>query len=299
VIVTPYILEQDQLVFGVPDASVAQILIATSIINAYLRRPEGLLWGTDGNGLPAYMLNKTPTISVSPTAIISPGTNVHIATNSPFGPQTVGEVVILDRGTTNITEGCTITQVSGNTITLDSVSFTHQTTATIDFGLTISEEVPMPSGRATVRTTRGPIARLISGFGRYGSARRSQQYGILDSNLLAFAGYFGGPPAWTQFPVADCDISYATGQIWIPPGLLLAHFTDVRLHYVAGWSKLNLPPAIKQATANIVRAAIDTPFGGNIKSLKAGNATMERFNSSALSDDTKALLEPYKALLMV
>ena len=92
-------------------------------------------------------------------------------------------------------------------------------------------------------------------------------------------------------PVDQTDVSTQTGEVWIPPGLLLAHFSDVRLRYVAGWPKESLPGDIKQAVANIVRMAIDSPFGGNIKTMKAGDATLERFSASSIDKDTQALLQ--------
>ena len=56
----------------------------------------------------------------------------------------------------------------------------------------------------------------------------------------------------------------------------------------------NSTAAIKQATANIVRATIDSEMGGNVKMLKAGNAAIERFSASMIDADTQALLAPYR-----
>jgi hypothetical protein len=176
----------------------------------------------------------------------------------------------------------------------------HAEQATMDFGLTIFQELPIPAKRSTVRLSRPPVVRILSGFGRYAVGRRSQQFAGLDMtiNLLGIAAAFGGPPAWAQFPADQADVNVQTGEVWIPPGLLLAHFSDVRLRYVAGWPKESIPGDIKLAVAGIVRAAIDSPFGGNLKVMKAGDATLERFAATSLDADTKALLQPYKALLM-
>ena len=210
------------------------------------------------------------------------------------------KAIDLDPTALDKVEACVVTAVSGNSITLDSVQFSHSAQSTMDFGLAILQELPIPANRSTVRLSRTPVVRIISGFGRYAVGRRSQQFGgpDLNTNLLGITAAFGGPPAWVPFPADQCDVSTQTGEVWIPPGLLLAHFSDVRLRYVAGWSQANLPGDIKQAVANIVRMAIDSPFGGNIKTMKAGDATLERFSASSLDDDTKALLQPYKALLM-
>lgn len=298
----PYIDPTEYAVYGISDASDAQVNAAGSLVNTFLLRPEGVVWSPDANGMAAYMANKQATLSYAVPAAVSPGSNVTVTVpNAQFGPQNIGEVVILDRLVTGLTEACVVTASSGNTLTFSSVQFAHAANATAEFGMTILEELPVPSKRTTVRLSRTPVAQLLSGFGRYGYGRRSQQFAGPDvnTNLLAYVGAFGGPPLWTQFPISETDMNLNTGEVWIPPGLLLAYFSDVRLHYVAGWSKANIPTNLKQAVANIARAAIDNPLGGNIKTLKAGDGTVTRFAATAIDDDTKALLQPYRALLMV
>jgi hypothetical protein len=297
----PYLQPSEYATYGIPDGTASQVANASRLVDTYLVRPEGLLWTADANGIPAYMTNKEPTLSFTIPAATNPGTNVVInIPNAQFGPQNIGEVAILDRANSGLIEACTVIATSGNTLTLSSVQFSHAPTATMDFGMTLFEELPVPSRRTTVRLSRTPVAQLLSGFGRYGYGRRSQQFAGPDvnTNLLAYVGAFGGPPMWTQFPISETDMNRNTGEVWIPPGLLLAYFSDVRLHYVAGWSQANLPGNVKQAVANIVRSAIDNPISGNIKMLKAGDATIQRYSASALDDDTKALLQPYRALLM-
>ena len=298
----PYLQPADYADYGIEDANAAQVNGACRVVNTYLMRPEGLLYSTDASGAPAYMTNQNPSQTLSVPAQIDPGTQVVITVpNLQFGLQHVGEVAILDRASTSITEACVITAASGDNLTLDRVRFTHPASAVVDLGMTILQELPVPANRSTVRISRPPVARLISGFGRYATGRRSQQIAgpDLNTNLLAYVAAFGGPPTWTPFPVEQTDINMQTGEIWIPAGLLLAYYTDVRLRYVSGWSQSNLPTDIKQAVANIVRAAIDSPFfGGNIKVMKAGDATLERFSASSIDKDTQALLQPYKTLLM-
>ncbi|MCE9565841.1 MAG: hypothetical protein K8U57_27770 [Planctomycetes bacterium] len=296
----PYIQPVEYSAYGVTDASSAQIEAAGRVVNTFLSRPEGLLWSPDANGAPAYMTNLRPTLSLTAPAQINPGTNVAVTIpGHSFGAPNIGDVVVLDRSNPNITEACVIIAASGNTLTLSAVQFTHPA-ATMDFGLTLLEELPVPAHRSTVRLSRSPLARLLSGFGRYATGRRSQQFAGPDlNNLLASVGAFGGPPTWTPFPIDQTDINFGTGEVWIPAGLMLAYFSDVRLRYVAGWPQSGLPSDIKQAVANIVRSAIDSPFfGGNVKSMKAGDGTIERFSASSIDKDTQSLLLPYKSLLM-
>ena len=291
---TPYLSSSEYAVYGVSDATADQVNKATRFVNTYLGRPEGLLWSPDANGQPAYMANLNPTLSYTGSAI-SPGTSVVLtAANANFGYQNVGDVVILDRGTPNITEACVVTAASGNTLTLANVQFSHSA-PTIDFGLTLLEESPILPGKTVVRLARAPIAQILSGFTRYAFGRLPRQ--ITDSSyyfqeLLLLNQTI--PPAWTQVDLTQCDINSSTGVVLFYPYFLQNVRLDARFRYVAGWSQANLPGDIKQAVANIVRSAIDTPFSANMKVLKSGDATMERFGPSIMDGDTKALLQPYK-----
>lgn len=60
-----------------------------------------------------------------------------------------------------------------------------------------------------------------------------------------------------------------------------------------------VPPDIEQAVIELVSAMWDTDIGGNIKLMKAGDATIERFGPSVVSQDVLTLLQPYKSVLGV
>lgn len=298
--VIAYLQPVEYAAYGITDATAPQVSSASLIVNSYLKRPEGLLWSSDANGMPAWMTGLNPTISYTAPSPIIPGNNVQVTIpGAQFGFQTVGEVIILDRANPSLAEACVVLSTTGSTLTLQSVQFSHPA-ATVDFGLTVMEEKPLPYNRPITRTSRTPVARVISGFGRYGYGRRGQQAAGIEfiPLLLPVVQGFGGPPLWVPFDVTALDINMNTGEMWVPAGLLLAYFSDVRLRYVAGWSAATLPSDIKQATASIVRGQIDTPFSANMKILKAGDAMMQRFGPESLDDDIKALLEPYKARLM-
>lgn len=298
---TPYLQSGDYATYGVSDGTAAQAQSATQTINGYLKRPEGLIWLPDANGMPAWMATPNPTMRYTVAGGIAPGSNVVVnIPNAQFGFQTVGEVVILDSANAGIAEACVVATTSGSSLTLQSVQFSHPSNTTVDFGLTIMDEKALPAKRPITRTSRTPVARLIAGFGRYGYQRRSDQAAGMEfiATLLPVVQGFGGPPLWVPFNVGDIDVNMNTGEMWVPAGLLLAYYTDVRLRYVAGWSQANLPVDIKQACANIVRGMIDNPMTGNIKMMKAGDAALQRFGPESLDDDTKSLLEPYRARLM-
>ncbi|MGC8703719.1 MAG: hypothetical protein ACP5RV_12440, partial [Thiomonas sp.] len=114
---------------------------------------------------------------------------------------------------------------------------------------------------------------------------------------------FGGPPAWEPFTPQANSIDPHTGQVWVPAGVLLAYYTEVRLHYIAGWNYASLPYQIKQACANIInnQAALQG-IPGSIQKAQTGAASLTRFAgangqipSAAIDPDTAALLQPYRA----
>lgn len=114
-------------------------------------------------------------------------------------------------------------------------------------------------------------------------------------NLLAAVTQFGGPPTWEKFDITKAGLDMSTGQVWVPAGVLLAYYTNVRLQYIAGWTYVTLPSSIKQACANIINTMLNFPeVTGNIKMAKAGDSQVQRFADSVLDSDTKRLLEPFK-----
>ena len=49
-----YLQPAEYPAYGISDAADSQVNAATRAVNAYIRRPEGLLWSPDGNGMPAW-----------------------------------------------------------------------------------------------------------------------------------------------------------------------------------------------------------------------------------------------------
>ena len=54
---TPYLDASEYADYGVPGASAADVGKACRLIDAYLGKPQGLLWSAGADGLPAYMTN--------------------------------------------------------------------------------------------------------------------------------------------------------------------------------------------------------------------------------------------------
>lgn len=296
-----YLIDSDLAAYGVPNATPQQVQAASAAVDAYLGRPEGMVWTPDFNGAPAYMAAPTPMMTLTASGSIAAGQNVVVpVTGGYLSPDTLGEVLILDRGTPNKTEACVVSAVGPSSVTLLSVATSHTGPVTLEAGLVLMEERALPANRSVTRVSRTPVARLISGVGRYAFGRRSEQFAgsYADMNLLATMQAFGAP-VWTPFNVSDASVSAGTGDVWVPPGMAVAYFSDVRLRYVAGYPTAGLPSPIKQAVASLITTQGNFPeLSGNIKKVTAGKSSVERFADSVLDADTKALLEPYRTNLL-
>ncbi|MBV9528250.1 hypothetical protein [Sphingomonas sp.] len=270
------------------------------MLDAYLGRPEGLVWSPDWTGLPAYMAGLSPTLSFTLPSTIVAGQNITI--NFPAAAaglaDLIGEVFILDRTNAQLCEAVTVSAVDtvNGRITFQKVAQSHAQGATMEAGLVIAEERPLAPRRSLTRAMRAPLVRLLSGIGRYSYGRRSQDNlaPFADLNLLATMQVIGGPPVWTPFDVTQASISVTTGEIWIPVGLLLAYYSDVRIRYVAGYSAAGLPPAVKQACATLLATLGSGNYDPAFKVQQAGGTRLERWADSLFDPDTKAMLDGLK-----
>ena len=300
-----YLSAADLNTYGVSGATAPQILAASTLIDAYLRRPEGLEYVPDYAGLPCYMAALTPSITMNVPGGISPGTNVIVATPgaailSQYGH--VGDVVVIDRSTaaggkTGVVEACVIEAITASTIQFYSVSNAHAPGCVLEFGLVINESKSVPQRRSTVRLGSWPLARIHSGLGSFRYGRRDDQMAGMwqDATFLAMIQTFGGPPLWIQWAIPSADFNGMTGEVWIPAGLYQANYSDVRVHYVSGFLKANIPPIIKQCTASIITAGINTAnMVGGVKIAKAGDTALTRFANTILDADTRAQLNAYQ-----
>ena len=84
--------------YGIPDATSAQVLAASRRIDAELGRPEGLLYGTDADSLPAYMLGlpATATYTLSDPVVAGLDTEITV-TDATLTPARIGDIALIDR----------------------------------------------------------------------------------------------------------------------------------------------------------------------------------------------------------
>jgi hypothetical protein len=299
-----YVQPEEYELFGIPaTTTTALVQQAGALVDGYLARPGGLVWSPDATGAPAYMaaLASSITLAVGSPGI-APGANIVVPYSGPsLDNNSVGEVVIVDRTDEDTVEACVITAVSQsapNTITLQNVQFAHDPGAKMEFGLTLQEQKEMPKDRSTTVLAEGPVMQLLSGVGRYGYGRRSTQVAgnFQEFNLLAAVSNFGGPPLWIPWTVTDASINRLTGEVWVPAGILLAYYTEVKIWYVAGFQKSAIPWNIKQATANIVNVIKETGLGANIRRREMRDGVgVNKFENNLIDFNTREMLKPYHA----
>jgi hypothetical protein len=293
-----YLQSQDYSAYGVPNTTTAdQVTYASNIINGYLQRPEGLLWAPDGNGNPCYMLGLSPAYSLTVTSgAVTPGNNIQVTVTGPIARVQTGAPLILDRANANLTEAVIVTNVTGNILTLQTVQFTHDVNALLEFDLVIVEETNLSDNRMEIVLSRRPIAGIIAGQGQFGYPRQGSSYKFDYSvySLLPILTQFGGPPIWQSFTVTPDSYDANTGRIWTNPSVYLAYYTQVRMYYVSGFQYANLPSQIKQACANIINIQNDTPIYGNFKSVKQGDTAISYWGNTIIDGDTIQLLDPFR-----
>lgn len=302
-----YLQTGDLASYGVTSATTAQIAQASTLIDAYLRRPSGLLYTPDANGNPCYMAALDPELTLTATAGFGPGNGISVSVTGPLAAVQVGDCVVLDRANPSVMETVQVTSIdyTNGKVTLGTtaanqpqgVQFAHLSGCKMETGLIITERKYLPKNRSQVTLSYPPIMRIVGGTGRYGYGRRGDAaaYNTDNFNLLASLNKFGGPPAWEIWPAnTAAGIEPYTGQLWVPAGIMLAYYSEVRVRYVAGFLYSNLPSEIKLACAQTVTAQLQNPQIGNVKNMKAGDTALEQFSASVLSEDVKAMLQPFR-----
>lgn len=287
---TPYLASAEYADFGISGASAADVSRACLAVDAYLGR--SLLWAPDASGQPGYMANATPTASYQLTTPLVAGDAVNITiTGARFPGKLVGSAVTIDRSNTNAVETCAVTAASGDTITLSHVQNNHTTGATLEFGLTLSEEAAIYSG-FLARLRAFPLVRIFSISGGYGNRMSAADFLCTMGRPSALQG------AWTALDLTTCDIDPGLGVC----RLNTSAYSQARIEYLAGWNQQNIPYAIKQAVASVV--ANNAPLqsyevSGDVKMLKAGDSTIQwdrgGMSYGALDSTAASLLAPYRS----
>lgn len=295
---TLYLQPSDYAAYGVPaSTTVNQVAQACMLVDAYCKRPEGLIYVPDASGNPTYMARKPPGAQFSIVGGLAPGDNVVATVNGPTKMLGHGAVLICDRANPSIMEPLNVVKAVGNQVTFLKVTQTHAANVVLEDGLVIFETKQMPNNRPLAIMQKNPVRTLLKGQGRYGYNRRgsSANYSLNEFNLLAVMTQFGGPPIWQEINMDITEFNPQTGECWIPAGIMLAYYTEIRMYYLAGFLANELPDAIKFATATLINTQTNVPLQGNLKSMKAGDTSLERFLDTVFDADTRNQLNPYRA----
>lgn len=296
-----YLSGADLATYGVSTIPPVTIMRASALIDNYLKRPEGCLWTPDKNGIPAYMTALDPIMTLTAQGPILAGAAVSVSIPGYTPDDTVmGEAVVLDRASTTLMETAWVQSYSPGAIVLKTVVNDHPGPVTIDFGMTITAQKNQPSERSIVMLDQWPIQKIVSGVGRYGYGRRSDQMlGYFnDVNLLSMFTTFGGPPVWEPFEIQASSVNPLTGTVWVPAGVLLSYFTEVKMRYIGGWQATALPAPIKIACAMLSDAINDQGMGPNVRRFSTGKVDIQKFASTVVDEDIKNTLRPYRATVL-
>lgn len=293
--------------YGLKTLDTNEIVQASALLDAYLKRPEGLVWQPDAGGRPCAMQALEPDLTFTLADPITPGQNVAVNLNGPTDLLQTGDVLLLELGAEKPAqaEAVVVNPITGTpgspAITFQSVAYAHAADATAEHGLVIVEKRQMPAGRPLTMASRTPLLRVISGVGRYAYGRRGDDsnYNMEQFNLLASLQRFGGPPVWElwQPQLSNCwDPS--TGQIWAPAGIMLAYYSEIRVSYIAGFPASAIPAPVKLATARLIQAMRGQTPMGNLKQIKAGDTAYSMFAADLFDQDTKRALQPFVSRVM-
>ena len=156
----------------------------------------------------------------------------------------------------------------------------------------------------TVVTPTTALSPILGASGRYGYGRRNSfaiypdlNYGM---NPLQIASFFGGPPTWTPIDVSmiDWDAQTQSGEIWVPAGLYMSQYTEMIIVYNSGYDPLNMPPAIKNSTAALVKNFLSRGGGTTgVKAINAAGSVNVMFTDDLIDPTIQRWLDAYKNII--
>jgi hypothetical protein len=146
------------------------------------------------------------------------------------------------------------------------------------------------------------ISPILGCSGRYSYARRGAQQIYPDlnygANILQIAAFFGGPPTWQTVDLTMSDFDISTGEIWIPAGLYLSQYTELVVQYNSGYDPLNMPRAVKQACALLIRNFLSRGGGTTgLRSISTAGTANVSFTPDLIDSTCASLLDPYKTVM--
>lgn len=160
-----------------------------------------------------------------------------------------------------------------------------------------TERARLARGRSSLRLSFLPLAAVapatspfVSARVRYAEPRNGEGLGADFASDVATT--FALPGTWSVLDVATLDFDADTGEVTIPQHPLGLGFNEVEITYNAGFAEI--PEAVKQACAAVVRNAMSTP-ALNVRGATLDRMHLDYFADSLLDADTRRLLAAYVA----
>ena len=231
---------------------------AAVAVNSWCGRPQGLLVETN-NGAPVCMAYATPSFTYQSSVALNPGQNVPV-TLPAWMAITLGDVLIIDRGTPTA-ENVAVTSInSDGSAVLDNVEFYHATPIFLGGMVIVDEKQVSARGRFSLR--QSPVVNFVS--------LCSGTRGILQ-------------PRWMDS--SRLDLQFFAGD-------------TVKACYLAGYTEA--PAAIKSATVLVANqlAELDLQGATYFKSENYAGRSYERFTDAGFIDPRVAdILSPFRSVL--
>lgn len=157
------------------------------------------------------------------------------------------------------------------------------------------EQLRLPAGRNRVIVARTPLRSIDAARGRYGYPRRaaSAEQVYPAASLYELSSAFGGPPEWETIDPAQAVFDARTGEVWVPAGIYMAHYTDVEITYTAGYTAT--PDQVKAACALLIFAYLER---AGMMGMKGKVTALVSSDHTLINRDIAAMLEPFRARAM-
>jgi hypothetical protein len=152
-------------------------------------------------------------------------------------------------------------------------------------------ELSIPSDRNEVVLHYRPVIKLLDAAGRYGYGRRDRrQMNVINVDYLAVMAVTGNPPQFNAIDVAQIDVDPATGICWLPAGLFLVSYSQVRLKWLAGF--VDMPARVKMAMMLLINS-ICAKGEGDRTQYSVGKVSRTFATASYFTQDIERALAPF------
>ncbi len=138
--------------------------------------------------------------------------------------------------------------------------------------------------------TNGALSAIVQARGRYMGSGGDWAEGAALANEVAQV--FATPDLWFTVPATSLDVNIRSGEVIVCGGPLSPAISDLEVTYTAGYGEV--PQAVKQACAKLVKNALATP-ALNVSRQQIDSMYVQYFADSLIDADILQLLAPFVA----